>query len=211
MIPSFLTGVAAGYGIAVPVGAIAVLIIQLGIRRGFRVAAAAGLGAASADFTYGLLAAAFGTAIAGVVEPVAVLLGWAAVVALVLIALHGLRRIHRSGAKAAAGQAEGAAGSSLPSTLARFYGLTLLNPITVTYFAALIVGLPAAGLAAGPAERFAFVVGVGLSSASWQLVLAAVAGVLHHRAGERAQVATAIVGNLIVLAFAVWIAADLVA
>ncbi len=209
MIPSFLTGLAAGYGIAIPVGAIAVLIIQLGIRRGFRTAAAAGLGAATADFTYGLLAALFGTAIASLIEPIAVPLGWTSVAVLVAIALLGLRGIRRSGSEGAATRAEGAAGRSLGATFLRFYGLTLLNPVTVTYFAALIVGLPAAGLASGAAERLVFVAGVYIASASWQLILAAVAGILHHRADARVQVATAVLGNLIVLGFGIRIALDL--
>ena len=33
---AFGEGVVAGYGIAIPVGAIAILIIELGLRRGFR-------------------------------------------------------------------------------------------------------------------------------------------------------------------------------
>lgn len=209
MIPSFLAGLAAGYGIAIPVGAIAVLIIQLGIRRGFRTAAAAGLGAATADFSYGLLAAVFGTAIAGLIEPFAAPLGWASVVALGAIALYGLWSVRRSGSARAATRAEGAAGSSLRMTFLRFYGLTLLNPVTVTYFAALILGLPATGLASGAAERLAFVIGVYLASASWQLVLAGTAGLLHRRADEQVQAATAILGNLIVLGFGVRIAVDL--
>jgi threonine/homoserine/homoserine lactone efflux protein len=209
VIPSFLTGLAAGFGIAIPVGAIAVLIIQLGIRRGFRPAAAAGLGAATADFTYGLLAAVFGTAIASLIDPIAVPLGWASVAALVAIALHGLQRIRRSGSEGAGTRAEGAAGRSLATTFLRFYGLTLLNPVTVAYFAALIVGLPAAGVANGAAERFAFVAGVYIASASWQLILAGGAGILHRRAGQRVQVATAVLGNLIVLGFGLRIAADL--
>ena len=36
MIPAFVAGVVAGYGIAIPVGAIAVLIVETGLRRGFR-------------------------------------------------------------------------------------------------------------------------------------------------------------------------------
>ena len=36
VIPAFVAGVAAGYGIAIPVGAIAILIMETGLRRGFR-------------------------------------------------------------------------------------------------------------------------------------------------------------------------------
>lgn len=51
-----LEGVLAGYGIAIPVGAIAVLILDVSLRRGFRVGFMAGAGAAFADFLYAALA-----------------------------------------------------------------------------------------------------------------------------------------------------------
>jgi threonine/homoserine/homoserine lactone efflux protein len=64
MITAFLAGVAAGLGIAVPVGAIAILIVETGLRRGFRLGAAAGAGAATVDGIYALVAAVFGSALA---------------------------------------------------------------------------------------------------------------------------------------------------
>jgi threonine/homoserine/homoserine lactone efflux protein len=58
---AFVLGMIAGYGIAIPVGAIAVLIVQVGIRCGFRCAASAGAGAATADLLYALLAVTGGS------------------------------------------------------------------------------------------------------------------------------------------------------
>ena len=52
MIDTLLAGAVAGYGIAIPVGAIAILILETGLQRGFRLAAAAGTGAAVADGIY---------------------------------------------------------------------------------------------------------------------------------------------------------------
>jgi hypothetical protein len=49
---SFWDGVLAGYGIAIPVGAIAVLIIDVSIRRGLAIGMQAGAGAATADLIY---------------------------------------------------------------------------------------------------------------------------------------------------------------
>ena len=70
----FLNGVVAGYGIAIPVGPIAVLILELGLRRGFRVALSAGAGAASADLIYATVAALAGTLIISVLAPFAFIL-----------------------------------------------------------------------------------------------------------------------------------------
>ena len=64
MSTAFLAGVVAGYGVAVPVGAIAVLIAGLSARTSLRVGAAAGMGAATADGIYALIAVLGGAALA---------------------------------------------------------------------------------------------------------------------------------------------------
>ena len=63
-------GLVAGYGIAVPVGAIAPLLVGLSARLGLRVGAAAALGVATADGVYALLAVVGGVAFAEAIEPV---------------------------------------------------------------------------------------------------------------------------------------------
>ena len=68
---AFWEGVAAGYGIAIPVGAIAVLIIEMALRRGFRLGFMAGAGAAAADFLYAALAAVAGGTLAAALAPFA--------------------------------------------------------------------------------------------------------------------------------------------
>ena len=50
-----------------------------------------------------------------------------------------------------------------------------MNPSTVVYFAALVVGLPAVG--GGTAERIVFAAGAFLASISWQSLLAVVGAV----------------------------------
>lgn len=64
---AFGTGAVAGFGIAIPVGAIAVLILQTGIRQGFWSAFLAGAGATSADLIYAGLAVLGGAALSGLV------------------------------------------------------------------------------------------------------------------------------------------------
>jgi threonine/homoserine/homoserine lactone efflux protein len=199
---AFLLGVAAGYGIAIPVGAIAVLIVQVGIRCGFACAASAGAGAATADLLYALLAVTGGVALAAAVEDVGEPLRWLSAGVLVLIALRGLVRARR---------APGIADAPLPRpreyavTYARFLGLTVINPLTVVYFAAIVLGL---GVAAdlAPGARVAFVAGAFLASLSWQLLLAAVGALAGRRLPPRVAVGAAIAGNLVILAMAVLIA-----
>ena len=81
----FVQGLIAGYGIAIPVGPIAILIIELGIRRGFSVAFCAGAGAASADLVYATIASVAGTFLVSILKPYSSIIH--TVSALVLIAL----------------------------------------------------------------------------------------------------------------------------
>src|SRR5512134_50178 len=90
-----LAGVLAGLAVAVPVGAIAVLIIETTIRHGYRVGWAAGAGAATVDGGYALLAAFFGAAIAALLAPWTVALRLASAALLVAIAVRGLVAVRR--------------------------------------------------------------------------------------------------------------------
>ena len=176
MATSFVAGALAGWAIAIPVGAIAVLIVEIGIRRGFGVAAAAGAGAASADGLYATLAAVGGTALAAFLEPLEAPLRVVAIGALLAIGIRGLLLV-TIGPRAVPGSA--VMPFRVAGTYVRFLGLTLLNPQTVVYFAALILALP--DLGRGPGERAAFVAGAFLASLSWQLALATVSAFAHHR------------------------------
>jgi threonine/homoserine/homoserine lactone efflux protein len=217
MITALMAGAVAGYGIAIPVGAIAILILETGLRRGFRLAAAAGSGAAAADGIYASIAAVFGSALVTVLAPFETPLRIIAVALLVLIGIRGLLSLRHQLAFDAGREAVPVPGAvegsesdgSASRTFAAFLGVTLLNPITVTYFTALILGLSATG--AGPAEQAAFVVGAFLASLSWQLSLAAVSAVFHRRLSPRIRVGVMVLGNAIVLLFALLIATELAA
>ncbi|MGK5672671.1 LysE family transporter, partial [Micromonospora sp. URMC 106] len=140
MTGAFLAGLVAGYGVAVPVGAIAVLILGLSARTSFRVGAAAALGVATADGLYAAVAALGGAAVAGLIAPVAGPLRLAAAVVLLALAGHTAWRAlrPRTGPGVPAGTRRG-----LDTPMRAFGGvlaLTLLNPATVVYFAALVIG-----------------------------------------------------------------------
>ncbi len=224
MIAAFVAGLAAGYGIAIPVGAVAVLIVESGIRFGGRTAVAAGAGAASADGIYAAVAAVFGAALAGVLTPWEQPLRAAAVVVLAALSLHGLRSVARdsdghaspwSGPSRPGDPAPSGPGPSIAArrsvrrTYAAFLGITLLNPLTITYFAALILGLGGTGTDA--AQKTAFVAGAFLASLSWQTLLAGGSATLRRRLSPRLRLAVGIAGNAVVLAFAVVIAVGLAA
>ena len=195
---SFWQGVIAGYGIAIPVGAIAILIVDQGLRRGFRMGFAAGAGAASADLLYAALAVVAGAALAAALRPLAASLG--IIGGLVLIGL-GLTNLWRSRTRVAPDVQHGDALSTVRVYL-KFLGLTLLNPLTIVYFAALVLGgsLESGWSMAGGAL---FVLGAGVASLSWQSLLAGIGAQLGMRLSPRARLATVVAGNLVVVALGI--------
>lgn len=204
MATSFIAGALAGWAIAIPVGAIAMLILETGIRRGFAAAAAAGAGAAVADGIYVTLAVVGGAALATTVAPILQPLRIVAIGALLAIGLRGLIRLTQTSRD---GSATTDAPGSRGGTFLRFLGLTLLNPATVIYFAALTVALPDIGRDAQ--TRAAFAAGAFLASLAWQLVLAAFSALAHHRLPRRVQVGISVAGNVAICGFAVVLALDL--
>ncbi len=203
MTGAFLAGLLAGYGIAVPVGAIGVLLVGLAARTSSATGAAAALGVATADGLYALLAVLGGGALAAALAPVAAPLHWAAAAVLLVLAAHtvvvALRR------RQAAVAAPPVAGTPLRAFLG-LLALTLLNPATVVYFVALVLGRRDGG---GPATAAAFVAGAFLASASWQLLLAA-GGSLVGRVlpGPRARLVTALVSAALIASLAVAVLLD---
>lgn len=197
---AFLQGVIAGYGIAIPVGAIAILIVEAGLRRGFASGFAAGAGAATADLVYAALAAIAGQALAVLLAPFAGILRLVSGLVLVLLGAYGIWQLRREQTTAANNT-----DSTIPAapwkTYIRFVGLTLLNPLTITYFAALILGgntlVPTWG------ARLSFVLGAALASLSWQSLLAGVGALAHRHLSPQFRVITSLLGNLIVIGLGV--------
>lgn len=195
----FIEGLLAGYGIAIPVGAIAVLIIDTAIRCGFRTGFMAGAGAATADLVYAALAGVAGVALSAALAPWADVLGWIGGLVLILLALAGLRRGWRRDEADML-----TVGDCQPGrTYLKFVGLTLINPLTVVYFSALILGRDATGGLWSSGEVAAFVAAAGLASFSWQSLLAGLGGIAGSRLTPRIRTYTSIFGNLIVLGLGV--------
>lgn len=200
---ALVAGLLAGYGVAVPVGAIAALIVSLTARTSLRVGAAAAVGVATADGVYALVAVLGGTALAGAVEPVSVPLRWVAALVLIALAVQGSRtalRRHRDPT------GRDPAGLDTPRrAYLGLFGLTLLNPATIVYFGALVLGRQAIGDRV-PLGDAVFVVAAFAASASWQLLLA-LGGTLVGRVltGRRGRLATAFVSSAVIVLLALWL------
>lgn len=196
MLQAAFAGLLAGYAIAIPVGAIAVLIIHTSLTRGLRTGMAAAAGAATADLVYASLAALAGLWVASFIGP---LIGPLRVVGGAVLVGFGVRgfvvmRSARETLEPVAAHDE--ARRPHHRTYLAVLGLTLLNPATVVYFTALTVGLPFLG---GVGERLVFAVAAGAASLSWQLPLAVFGAALGRGGGYRVRRVTAGVGNGVII------------
>ncbi|MDO0909626.1 LysE family transporter [Streptomyces sp. DT2A-34] len=205
MTGALVAGLIAGYGIAVPVGAVATYLVSLTARTSLRTGVCAALGVATADGLYALVATLGGSALAAALRPVLVPLRWASALLLAILAVRGAViavRQHRDRRLASAGRSTPAPPSPARAYLA-LLGITLLNPTTVIYFAALVLGTRAVA-AVRPLEQGVFVLAAFGASASWQLLLAG-GGALLGRVltGRRGRLVTALVSSGVILALAV--------
>lgn len=137
---ALVAGLLAGYGIAIPVGAVATYLVSLTARTSLRIGGSAALGIATADGVYALVAALGGAALAATLQPVLAPLRWVSGLVLVVLAVRGTV----TGLRQYRERSLTARSTKDPAHPARAYvtllGITLLNPTTIVYFAALVLG-----------------------------------------------------------------------
>lgn len=172
MTSAVVAGLVAGYGIAVPVGAVGVYLLSLSARTRWRAAAAAALGVATVDALYAGAAVVGGAALAHALEPLAGASRIAAAAVLLCIAARTVVRgfHHHRVQRSSDGRLGAGSSMSARKAYAALFAMTSLNPTTVTYFVAVVVGGSAA--ITGVLGRSAFVAAAFAASASWQLLLA---------------------------------------
>ncbi|HEY5521084.1 MAG TPA: LysE family transporter [Candidatus Limnocylindrales bacterium] len=203
MLQAAIAGLLAGYAIAIPVGAIAVLIIHTGLSHGLRTGIAAAAGAASADLLYASIAALAGLWVTSLIGP---LIGPLRVVGgaiLIALGLRGLMTLRSARESINPIAAHDEARRPHHRTYLALLALTLLNPATVVYFTALTIGLPFLG---GLGERLVFAVAAGFASLSWQLLLATVGAALGRGGGHRVRYWSAAIGNGVIVVLGALIA-----
>lgn len=199
MAEALLAGLITGYGLAVPVGAVAVLMVNMTAHTSFRMGAAAAVGAVTADGLYAVAAVVGGTALASVIRPIAAPLTWVAALVLLAMAV----RIARGAVSAPAAPSRPLTPDTARRSYLTFLGLTALNPWPAVYFVTVIVGRHGQ-VGMTDAEATVYVGAILAASASWQLLLAAGGAVLGRTiASPRSQRLTALVSAALIGGLAV--------
>ena len=174
MDPTFLArGLIIGLGVAMAVGPMSLLTMRRTIAHGRLYGLVSGLGIASADASYGAIAAFGLTALTAVLlgaRPALSLIGG---VALVWLAIRTIRARPASSAAVAVDR------PGLPTAFLSIYGMTMTNPMTILSFAGIFAGI---GLAGHGALDAALVTGgVFLGSSLWWVILTSIVGWLRER------------------------------
>jgi len=184
-------------------GAVGALLVETAVSAGSRSGVVAGLGVASVDLAFAAVAVAAGGEARGVLAGHGADLRAAAAVLLAVIAVRGLRSVVRAPAWSDPARAHAVSlsrrGGSPAALYVRFLALTAINPLTIVYFASVAASLSLAGVSA----RLAFVIGVGVASGSWHVLLSLAAGHAGRRMPLAVQRLVAIGGRLVVFGMAV--------
>ena len=170
-----IKGVVVGFSIAAPVGPVGIICLQRTLKQGRLAGLVSGLGAATADALYGLLAGLGVSALSSTLLSLGPFLRPLGGGYLLFLGLRIF--LSRSGSK---GNKE-ENGGALTGPLAAFgsvFLLTLTNPMTILSFSAVMAGLQIKGGGAG-----LLVLGVFCGSALWWLTLALAGGWLKDRTG----------------------------
>jgi threonine/homoserine/homoserine lactone efflux protein len=198
VIAALVAGLLAGYGVALPVGAVGAYVVALTARTSLRTGVCAALGVATADGLYALIAVLGGAALAAALRPATPPLRRGSAVVLIALAVWGTVTAIRRHRATRHGTPAGQAASGAARAYLGLWAMTMMNPLTIVYFVALVLGRQSAA-ASARADQAVFVLAVLVASASWQLALAGSGAVLGQvLTGSRGQLITAMASSALI-------------
>jgi threonine/homoserine/homoserine lactone efflux protein len=189
-----LRGLVLGFTIAAAVGPISLLVIRRTLAEGRVVGLVSGMGVATADGTYGAIAAF------GLTAVTALLVDWRRALGLVggAFLLWLAYKTFTSVPGEAAADTDRRRG--LPAAYLSMLGLTMTNPMTILSFAALFVGLGVTG--GDPAGATVLTLGVFAGSSLWWVLLTAVLAAFRARLTSNGMRRINMASGLLIGAFA---------
>lgn len=198
-------GIGIGFAIAAPVGPIGMLCIRRSLRNGWVAGLVTGLGAATADAMYGLVAAG-GLGLAGWLIGHARGLSLAGAALLAALGVESLRAFRRKATAPGERATEpDAPPASAHAAFASTFALTASNPMTIVSFVGVIaaLGAPGAGTAGTP---WLLVAGVFAGSMLWWLILVGIVRVARRAVSPAALRGVDLLTAAVLLGTAAWVA-----
>lgn len=199
-------GFAAGLALAIPLGPMAILLINTTMSRGLRHGVVGAFAMATVDFSYALLVFLVGALISSFLSAWGVLLSLAG--AAILLAL-GTQTLIRNIAllnQPDRLDIEAVANGSLGRTFLTFAGATVLNPPTALYFLAIAPTVSRFSSDPGLAPALIFAGGVFIGSIIWQQGLALAGLSLRAVTSNRVRAIIGTIGGVLIIALAISLA-----
>ena len=203
----FIFGLTAGLALAIPVGPMALLLIDTILRHGLRVGAAGALAMASVDATYAVVVFLAGSAVASILGTYGI---WFTLIGAAILLGLGAQTIYKALSQRRASQ--GSTGARAEATTAgktflKFAAATVVNPPTALYFLAITPSLVGLTGSDPVAATFAFASGVFLGSAVWQQALALSGAAIRGITTPRVRTWLSLAGGAMIVALAIVLAA----
>ena len=203
----FIFGLTAGLALAIPVGPMALLLIDTTLRFGLRVGAAGALAMASVDATYAVVVFLAGSAVASILGTYGI---WFSLIGAAILLGLGAQTIYKALSRRRA--SESSSGAQVEATTAgktflKFAAATVVNPPTALYFLAITPSLVGLTGSDPVAATFAFASGVFLGSAVWQQALALSGAAIRGITTPRVRTWLSLAGGAMIVALAIVLAA----
>ena len=206
MFDLFSFGFAAGVALAIPVGPMAIMLINTTISRGWRHGAIGALGMAVVDFSYALLVFIVGALISNFLSAWGVWLSLGGAAILLALGIQTLVRNLSLLRKPESHDANSVAAGSRTKTFATFIGATVLNPPTALYFLAIAPTVSTLSNSNGFTAALIFAGGVFIGSIIWQEGLALAGLGLRQLTTNRVRAIVGSLGGALIIALSISIA-----
>ena len=194
----FVRGIIIGFAIAAPVGPIGVLCIQRTLNRGASFGFVSGLGAATADACYGIIAAFSVAAVFNFLSAQKIWFSLAGGLYLGYLGIKAFRTVPDS-------KIEASNGMGRLSAYLSIFVLTLTNPMTIFAFAAVFAGFGFGNTDGNYLNAVILVIGVFTGSALWWLTLSGITGLIRHKFNPTHLAWVNRISGGVILGFAVYI------
>ena len=202
----FVIGFTAGLALAIPVGPMAIMLVNTTISRGLRHGVVGALGMATVDGTYALAVFVVGGLIASLLSSFKLVLGLIGAAILLVLgiqtAYRNFKLLRTKDQSAALDESTG----SVSKTFGTFVAATIVNAPTALYFLAIAPNVANMGYSLTPVNVSLFVVSVFLGSLIWQEALVFTGLAIRGITTNRFRAWLGLVGGALIISLAVSIA-----
>lgn len=198
----FAIGFFAGLALAIPVGPMAIMLINTTLEKGWRHGVAGASAMATVDFLYALTVFVLGTAITSFFADWGQLLSQ--IGAMILLALGAVMfvrniKLMRSNSSEIS---DAKSGKTALKTFGLFALATAVNPPTALYFLAIAPSVAQYASSNLLLNAFIFAIGVFVGSVIWQQVLALTGNTLRKFAQRKVRIVFGLIGGALIVALA---------